>query len=56
MALCDSNEIPSDANRDTVRIFTNSRGIKAAGKVVQDVVGAGKYAESGELKREHTLR
>jgi AAA domain/Toprim domain len=54
IALLDSNEIPAHANRDTVRDFASSRGTKAAGKVIQEVVKRRKDAAPAELLPEFT--
>lgn len=48
--LCNSNSVPVDANREAVRTFAATRGIKASGRVVQDVVRRRK----GELPPEFT--
>jgi len=58
IALLDANEIPADANRDTVRDFASTRGTKASGMVIQEVVkrrkNAGIVEGSTELLPEFT--
>jgi len=54
MALLDTNGIPETANRDTVRDFANSRGTKASGRVIQEVVKRRKNAVTAELLPEFT--
>jgi len=54
IALLDSNGIDAHANRDTVRDFASSRGTKAAGKVIQEVVKRRKDAAPAELLPEFT--
>jgi hypothetical protein len=54
IALLDSNGIPAHANRDTVRDFASSRGTKAAGRVIQEVVKRRKDAAPAELLPEFT--
>jgi AAA domain len=49
IALLDSNGIPETANRDTVRDFASSRGTKATGRVIQEVVKRRKDAVPAEL-------
>jgi len=56
--LLDANGIPETANRDTVRDFASSRGTKASGRVIQEVVkrrkNAGIVEGSTELLPEFT--
>jgi AAA domain/Toprim domain len=54
IALLDTNGIPTSANRDTVRDFASSRGTKASGRVVQEVVKRRKNAVTAELLPEFT--
>jgi hypothetical protein len=54
IALLDSNGIDAHANRDTVRDFASSRGTKAAGRVIQEVVKRRKDAAPAELLPEFT--
>jgi hypothetical protein len=54
IALLDSNGIDAYANRDTVRDFASSRGTKAAGRVIQEVVKRRKDAAPAELLPEFT--
>jgi len=54
IALLDSNGIPAHANRDTVRDFASTRGTKAAGRVIQEVVKRRKDAAPAELLPEFT--
>ncbi|GAA1987166.1 hypothetical protein GCM10009817_30840 [Terrabacter lapilli] len=48
--LCNANGLAVEANRDAVRTFAATRGIKVSGRVVQDVIRTRK----GELQREFT--
>jgi AAA domain len=54
VGLCDTNGIPADANRDTVRYLASARGIKASGSVIQEVVKVRKNAGRSELLQEFT--
>ena len=47
--LLDSNGIPVMANRDAVRDFAKSRGVKVSGAVIQEVVKVRKSSKSPEL-------
>ncbi|MGI3782284.1 MAG: hypothetical protein ACRYG2_16100, partial [Janthinobacterium lividum] len=44
VGLCDTNDIPADANRDEVRAFAKGRGLRVAQTVVQEVVRRRKAA------------
>jgi|GEM_PF-1040671 len=58
VALCDANDLDPAANREAVRAFAITRGIKASGKVIQEVVKVRKNTElvesSSELLPEFT--
>jgi hypothetical protein len=50
VALCDANDLASDANRETVRDFAITRGIKASYRVVEGVVKYRKNCTVGTVQ------